>query len=142
MRALLVTLLLLVGLASARADEPANLPQADRDAIAAVVGQQLEAFKRDDAAAAYGFASPGIQHMFGDAANFMAMVQHSFAPVYRPRSVHMGEVVMRDGLLVQRVELVGPDGRDELALYTMEKQPDGTWRIDGCQLTKPDTVGT
>jgi hypothetical protein len=47
---------------------------------------------------------------------------------------------MHDGRIVQRVELVGPDGARELALYTMEREPDGSWRIDGCQLTASDDV--
>jgi ketosteroid isomerase-like protein len=30
--------------------------------------------------------------------------------------------------------VVGPDGKSYTALYSMEKQPDGTWRISGCTL--------
>ena len=98
MRALLVLLLLAFGL-PARADQPANLPQADRDAIGAVIGQQIEAFRRDDGPAAFGYASPAIQGQFGDPAHFMDMVRQGFPPVYRPRSVRMGELVERDGRL-------------------------------------------
>jgi hypothetical protein len=43
------------------------------------------------------------------------------------------------GTLVQDVFLVGPDGRPVIARYSMEKQPDGSWRINGCALTQaPD----
>jgi hypothetical protein len=126
----------------ARADAPADVPQADREAIAAVIGKQIDAFRHDDAPAAFGYASPMIQGMFGDPAHFLAMVQRGYPPVYRPRSVQFGALVMRDGRIVQRVDIVGPDGTGELALYTMEREPDGTWRIDGCQLTEPDSVGT
>jgi hypothetical protein len=138
----LLALALLIPLAAHAADDPAPLSQPDRDAIGAVVNQQLEAFRRDDAQAAYGLASPNIQRMFGDPPHFMAMVQQGYPPVYRPRSAHIGDIVMRDGRIVQRVDIVGPDGKDELALYSMEKEADGLWRIDGCQLTAPDTVGT
>jgi hypothetical protein len=141
MRVLLIVVLLLSGFIAARADEPATLPQGDIDAIGSVVSRQLEAFRHDDGAAAFSFASPNIQGMFGTPEHFMAMVRQGYAPVYRPRNAHIGAVEMRDGRVVQRVDLVGPDGKDELALYTMEKEPDGTWRIDGCQLTAPDTLG-
>ncbi len=143
MRALFVVLLLLCGVLPAfAADEPADLPQADRAAIAGVVTKQLEAFRRDDAQAAFGYASPMIQGMFGAPENFLEMVRRGYPPVYRPRSVRMGEIVLRDGRIVQRVDIVGPDGHDELALYTMEREADGSWRIDGCMLTAPDSVGT
>jgi hypothetical protein len=33
-------------------------------------------------------------------------------------------------------------GADWLALYTLEKQPDGAWRITGCQLTKAPGTST
>jgi len=32
--------------------------------------------------------------------------------------------------------MVGPDGEEVVARYTMERQPDGSWRIDGCILTE------
>jgi hypothetical protein len=141
--AVFVVLLLAAGLmrpAPARADDPAEVPAADRAAIAGVITRQIDAFRHDDANAAFGFASPMIQGMFGDPAHFLAMVQRGYPPVYRPRSVHIGALVMQDGRIVQRVELVGPDGGRDLALYTMEREPDGSWRIDGCQLTKADDV--
>jgi hypothetical protein len=38
------------------------------------------------------------------------------------------------------VLLVGPDGKPVMALYAMERQPDGSWRIDGCMLGKADDM--
>ena len=38
------------------------------------------------------------------------------------------------GELVQPVRMTDADGRAWMALYPMEQQPDGTWRINGCQL--------
>ena len=32
--------------------------------------------------------------------------------------------------------LVGPDGVPIMAQYVMERQPDGSWRIDGCLLER------
>jgi hypothetical protein len=113
-----------------------ELPQADRDAIQGVIRQQIQAFRRDDPAAAFAFAAPPIQQMFGDAERFMDMVREAYAPVYRPREVTFGELVTIDGELVQKVELVGPEGEAVLALYTMQRQPDGSWRINGCTLTR------
>jgi hypothetical protein len=34
------------------------------------------------------------------------------------------------------VFVVGPDGLSYLAYYTMERQADGSWRINGCYLVR------
>ena len=126
---------------AARAQDAAAVPEADRDAIRSVIEQQLQAFRGDDAAGAFAAASPEIQAMFGDPAHFLAMVRQGYPPVYRPRSHAFGVLDTEDGRIVQRVELVGPDGQPALALYFMEQETDGTWRIDGCVLTQSDSVG-
>jgi hypothetical protein len=108
---------------------------ADRGAIRTVIDNQLAAFRRDDAVTAFGFAAPNIQDMFGTPEHFLAMVRQGYQPVYRPSEVRFGELVRIDGRLTQLVHLVGPDGVPELALYFMERQPDGVWRITGCVLT-------
>ena len=113
---------------------PADVSAADRTAIQGLIRRQLDAFQQDDAGAAYAAAAPEIRRLFPDAAGFMAMVRNAYPPVYRSRSAEFSELAMRDGALVQEVELVGPDGKPALALYSLERQPDGTWRISGCVL--------
>ncbi len=116
-----------------------DLAPAERSAIRDVVQAQLDAFQRDDGAAAFGYASPDIRSMFRTPERFMTMVREGYAPVYRPREVAFGEIVRRRGRIVQRVHLVGPDGVPVVANYLMERQPDGRWRIDGCILEEaPD----
>lgn len=145
MRALAVLLLLtslwLPHVALAADEAPSAAGAADREAIQRTIEGQIGAFRGDDAAAAFAFASPGIQAMFGDPATFLEMVRRGYAPVYRPRRYAFGPLVEIDGHTVQKVELIGPDGQRELALYTMEREPDGTWKIGGCMLTESDNVG-
>jgi len=117
---------------------PVFAEDARRAGILDVIGAQLGAFQADDAEAAFAFASPDIQAMFGTPENFLRMVAESYAPVYRPRAVTFLDLVDRDGRLVQRVLFTGPDGRQVLALYMMTQQADGTWRIAGCVLMTPD----
>lgn len=115
---------------------------ADRAAIRDVIARQIQAFQHDDATAAFGFASPSIQQMMGTADNFLDLVRNHYQPVYHPRSTAFRDLTEEDGQVVQRVDVVGPDGLGAQALYSMEKQPDGTWRISGCELTIPAAVGT
>jgi len=141
MRVMLAVCFLLASLAVARADDAPDVSAADRAAIQGVIGAQLDAFRHDQGEKAFGFASPNIQSMFGDPPHFMAMVEQGYPQVYRPRSTRFDDLVTINGRIVQRVAIIGPDGTPVLALYTMEREPDGTWRIDGCALAKPDAVG-
>ena len=128
-------LLLLAG--SAGAQTPA-----DRQAIQGAIAAQLDAFRRDDGPAAFAFATPELRSMFRSPERFMDMVREGYRPVYRPHSVAFGTLTPLGPHLVQRVEVVGPDGQPRVALYYMIQDAAGVWRIDGCELTDSDAVGT
>jgi len=131
-----ILLLLLAG--GAAAEEPAP-SSADAQAIRQVIEGQLAAFLRDDGAAAFAFASPDIQTRFHDPDTFMQMVQSGYRPVYRPQEVEFGDLTLHEGTPIQEVLVVAAAGQPVMALYFMEQQPDGSWRINGCTLVKaPD----
>ncbi len=134
MRIWIAVLLLLTG--SAGAQSPA-----DRQAIVGAIGAQIEAFRRDDGPAAFAFASPDVRQKFQTPDFFMEIVRRGYQPVYRPSSVTYGAETQQGEHIVQRVEVVGPDGRAYQALYYMIQGADGVWRIDGCELTESEAVG-
>ncbi len=111
-----------------------QVTQTDRTAIRSVIEHQLQAFQNNDATGAFAFASPGIQMQFQSPENFMQMVETAYPAVYRPRSVLFENLTKMRGILTQPVLLLDPEGVLMRALYLMEKQPDGTWRINGCYL--------
>ena len=121
---------------------PPGVTPTDQAAIQAVIGQQFEAFKRDDAAAAYRYAAPNIQRIFPTAEQFIQMVRRAYPPVYRPRDAEFTALALRDGEVVQEVELVGPDQVPALAVYTMARGAGGEWLIAGCVLLPSSRVGT
>lgn len=110
--------------------------EADKAAIRSAVEAQLDAFNRDDSAVAYGFAAPNVKAIFPTAETFMQMVQSGYAPVYRSRSHIFGGLAERDGSLEQRVFITDANGEGWLALYTVARQPDGSWKITGCSLAR------
>jgi hypothetical protein len=118
------------GATLATSTEPPD--SADAAAIRDVIAGQLDAFRADDGAQAFAYASPAIQSIFKDPDTFMTMVRAGYQPVYRPQEVEFRDLVPLEGRWTQRVLVVGPDGVPVVAQYFMEKQPDGTWRIDGC----------
>jgi hypothetical protein len=129
MRTVLLLVAVFVSFAlPARADDVANAQS--------VIRAQEEAFRRDDAAAAYSYAAPGIREMFPQADIFMLMVQHAYTPVYRHKSFEFGEAQTADGQVAQRVHIVDENGQAWEALYTLEQQADGSFKIVGCVLLK------
>ena len=115
-----------------------DVSAADRSAIRDVIQSQGAAFRRDDGASAFGYASPTIQGMFGTPEIFMDMVRQGYQPVYRPRVFDFREIVTLHGEITQKVHVVGPDGRPVTAYYPMTRLPDGSWRINGCFLQAPE----
>jgi len=140
MQAAAATLMLLLGLigpawGQGPPDEGAGA------AIRDVISRQLQAFSRDDADGAFAFASPGIQDQFGSPGNFLEMVRRAYPPVHRSRSAEFTGLTVVDDVPIQRVELIGPDGTAHLALYSMEWDSAGLWRISGCVLVPSARAG-
>jgi hypothetical protein len=106
----------------------------ERQAIRSVIQAQLDAFQEDDAETAFSFATPGIQARFRDPETFMTMVRTGYEPVYRPGSVLFQELVPFAGSVAQQVLITDRSGRSVMAIYPMEQQDDGSWRIAGCYL--------
>ena len=129
-----LALALALSLAPLAAAAQESIAPEDAHAVRAVIEAQLDAFQRDDAQAAFALASPGIRETFGDPETFMAMVRSGYAVVYRPRSVRFDTPVMVAGQVLQPVRLWDAEGQGWMALYPMQRQPDGSWRTDGCQL--------
>jgi hypothetical protein len=117
----------------------AQTSDVDQAAIRQVIQSQMAAFQNDDGPTAYGYASPTIQQKFINPEVFLEMVKTGYPAVYHPREVEFRELKVEDGRLLQEVYVVGPDGNPALAIYEMQRQPDGSWRINGCWLTRaPD----
>ncbi|WP_119299815.1 DUF4864 domain-containing protein [Dongia deserti] len=133
-RLTLIATMLLAGGALATAGE--SIAPAEAAAIRQVIRGQMEAFKIDDWAAAFAYASPAIQSKFQSPQIFSQMVTQAYQPVYRPRGVQFRGVQASEFGPTQEVFVVGPDGLSYLAYYTMERQRDGSWRISGCYLVR------
>ena len=125
--ALLLTLLFILA-APARADDVA--------AAQSVISAQEQAFGRDDADAAYSYAAPAIRERFPQPDIFMSMVQNAYTPVYRHKSFEFGEAQVEGDRIAQRVHITDANGEMWEALYTLEREPDGSLKITGCTLLK------
>lgn len=133
---LILAVAMFAGLATVSAPASAEVSAADRSAMQALVEGQIDAFRRDDGAAAYAYASPPIQMLYPTVDGFMAMVKQGFQPVYRPQQYTFGPMIEGPSGPILRVFVTGPDGNPYVAEYAFQRQPDGSWKINGCQLIK------
>ncbi|WFU39648.1 DUF4864 domain-containing protein [Bradyrhizobium sp. CB82] len=128
MRIAVLLITLLLSFTAAHADDIA--------AAKSVIRAQEQAFARDDAAAAYSYAAPAIKQIFPAADIFMAMVENAYAPIYRHKSFEFGETKVEGDWIGQHVHIIDVNGEVWEALYTLEQQGDGSYKITGCSLLK------
>ncbi len=102
-----------------------------------MIDDQIAAFQRGDAPRAWQHVSPGLQAQLGTAERFLQLVREHYRPVSDPRSYRYGIPEPVDGGWGQRLQLIGPDGRQLEALYLLQRPPAGTWRTNGCLLFEP-----
>lgn len=102
-----------------------------------IITSQLNAFNADDGAAAYAFAAPSIRRLFPSPEIFLSMVKRGYPPVYRQRSYSFGRIGNEmGGRPTQHVTIIDANGKAWTALYAMERQPDGAWKISACSLVE------
>jgi hypothetical protein len=137
--ALLLAAAVVLGLASSGALAQESLPPAEWKAIQRVIAEQRAALHAGDAKKAFAYASPGIRTQFNDAATFMSMVRDAYASLLTARYVEFLDGAVIEGLVIQPMRLIDADNTVRVALYTMERQKDGSWRISSCRIA-PSTV--
>lgn len=140
-RALRAFVLLAAVAAGALAQTPGEPthPAADWAAIRQVITAQRDALVAGEGERAFGFATPALQRQYGNADAFMQMVRNGYRALVAARYTEFLDGAVIGGDTIQPLRLVLPDGTVLVALYTMERQRDGQWRIAGC-IVAPSTV--
>ena len=113
-----------------------SLSAKDEKAVLAVVQSQLAAFAKDDADKAFSYATPELRKTIGSANAFMAMVKGSYPVVYRPASVAFLKAEGTGDEIIQKVQMLDVSGTSWLAVYSLQRQKDKTWRISGCAVVE------
>jgi Domain of unknown function (DUF4864) len=123
---------------AAIAAEP-EMRASDWKAIEQVISAQRAALVAGDGDKAFSYATPAIRAQFGDTDTFMVMVRVAYPALVTARYTEFMEGAVISGLVIQPLRLIDPDNTVRVALYTLEKQEDGAWRISGCRIS-PSTV--
>jgi Domain of unknown function (DUF4864) len=136
-------LLFLVPCAGMAVDDPGTAPlsPSEAHAVRSVVQAQLKALadKQDDAAFAY--ATPRIQGQYHDAVAFAEMVRTGYPMLIRPASISFFQARFEQGAVLLPVQFRDHEGRFWRAVYELRRQPDQSWRINGCSVA-PDEEAT
>jgi hypothetical protein len=121
---------------------PALGGDAEIRAAQSSIEAQIRAFLAGEDEAAYSYAAPNIKRIFPTLEQFMAMVKNGYQPVWKPRNFAFGDAMeMSPTAIMQKVLITGPDGKSYEAVYTLEMQDDGTFRITGVSLRGAQTLG-
>ncbi len=113
---------------------------AQEEGISATINAQMEAFRHRDVAAAWAYASPMIQGIFGTPDAFGQMVKQGYPMVWTPGEVKLMELRTVAGALWQRVRVTDAAGRGWYLDYRMV-QGDKGWLIDAVQLLPMGDLG-
>ena len=108
--------------------------------IREVISDQIAAFKADDFATAFTYASPSIKRLFGSPGRFGQMVRSGYPMVWRPADVRFTELKTRNGRQVQSVLVTDRAGALHVLDYEMVPGEDG-WRINGVRVRKAGGAG-
>lgn len=105
-----------------------------------VISDQISAFQSRDHERAFSHASPSIRDIFKTTDNFVSMVKRGYMPLYNPQQIVMGRSTIIGGQLHQEVIATDQNGKQWQAVYTLQQQPDGSWKINGVKM-EPYTGG-
>ncbi len=109
-------------------------------AINETIQSQIDAFRADDFATAFSYASPTIKGLFGSPDRFGLMVRNGYPMVWRPDEVQFLGLRQQDGRLWQKVMVVDMAGNRHVLDYQMIETPEG-WQINGVHLLPQPGVG-
>jgi len=107
-----------------------------------VIGGQLLALKAGDGSKAMTYSVPGMRRQFRSPEGFMRMVRDGYGALLTARDSTFLEGAVVDGITLQPLQLVLPDNSVVVALYRMERQKDGAWRIAGCVIAPSKVQST
>jgi len=123
----------------ARAD---TLTGPDVQQVQAVVIAQLKAFTNEDGAAALAVATPEVRKSVGDPGRFLDLVRGNYPMVYHPAGFAFLQPQVDKDQVLQAVALRDADDKTWIALFTLERQPDSSWRIGACIVAENDWRST
>lgn len=118
----------------------ASVPPDDVASIQQAIRGQLHALAEDDAESAFELITPSIRSQMGTPENFLRIIKEEYSPIYRHLVVIFSAPQALGDAIIQIVRLTDRESRVWLAIYNMQRDMTGNWKIDGCQLMETSVV--
>ncbi|MBI1891492.1 MAG: DUF4864 domain-containing protein [Burkholderiales bacterium] len=118
----------------------AELTSSEVTAIQKTVRQQIDALANDDALGAFALTSTDTRTRIGTPDDFLRLIKEEYDPVYRHRLALYSPPQIVNGKTYQLVRLTDLDSRVWIAIYLLDRDEVGDWKIEGCQLVETTTV--
>jgi hypothetical protein len=81
-----------------------------------------------------------MRSLIGTPDRFLQLIKDQYPPVYRNRRALFSPPERIDGHTVVIVRLTDSENMVWLAIYELLREPDGAWKIDGCDLVETAIV--
>lgn len=117
-----------------------DISAADAIAIHTVVQTQFDAFAQDDAVGAFELASLDTRTKVGSPDKFLHLVKKHYNPLYRHEMAVFSPPEVIEGETIQVVRVTTRDSHVWLAVYRMQREQDGSWKIDSCHLLETTSI--
>lgn len=122
-----------IGCAAAILSAAAQENDPSRDGMREAIENQIDAFRRDDASAAFALMAGEVRRRFRGSNHFLDVVRPAYEPLHRSASlVFLGRHASGDEI-VQQMLVKQKGGSWWFAFYRMRRE-DGAWRSSGCVL--------
>lgn len=113
-----------------------GLSEFELERIRASIRGHIRALTARDADAAYDILTPLVKDYYNDSNSFLKVLTSQLKPLANARSFAFAEIAREDTQAVQSVVLIDPEGREWIAEFRLERQGDGRWAIQGCQVER------
>lgn len=105
-----------------------------KTATQAVIKDQLSAFQTGDHDRAFSHAAPSIKKMFRSTENFIRMVESGYNALYASDGYFFARNRTDGTTIFQEVIATDQSGKQWQAIYSLQLQDNGSWKITGVQM--------
>ena len=116
----------------------ATVGQKEVKAFREVIALHINAINSNDAEAAYRLATPQIQSLFPTPQAFMRTARKLYQPIYEAEQYSFEKAIVLEREIIQPVRIAMSPDLPLLAMFILEQQSDGAWKIGGCVLLRDD----
>jgi len=111
-----------------------GLSDVEMKRIRSSIRGHIQALTSRDASGAYDSLTPAIQKYYSNSNAFLTYLTKQVEPLVNVKSFAFTSIEREATDAIQNVILTGAKGREWIARFHLERQPDGRWAIMGCQV--------